>query len=810
MEGGYTMEYNEFKQLDDISLTDDVDAAQDMSISEADMYEMAAAGYPKRMMDTDGTVFQVLENVLSWTQRDRCVDLIVETVPFVNRRFWTHETMLYGLRDEPTVSRQTALFRIEYYHEHVFRFHYNGGEVYDAGVDLTALPTQMLSGEPDANLSWHVQEYPDCLEICADDVRIHIQKSPLHIAIYQNQKVIFSQNNIRTRTSDSFRTSIGRMGNRASYFEAITLHPQEKIYGLGERFDHVERTGKDVDFWNKDAVGTSSRRTYINIPFYWSTRGYGLFLNTYGQKQWEIGTRDSGTITLGTDDECMDYFVIAEPRPRDIMRRYYDLTGTPDMPPIWSFGLWMSRNSYLSWDVVDQVVKDMEDREIPFDVIHLDTAWFAEDWNCDLRFSKDRFPEPEQHIQALKERGIWTSLWQYNFIPEKETNLNLQEAKDRGYLAKAKDGSVFRFPDFVQGSWVDDNIIDFSNPEAAQWYIDQIMALIDMGVGAIKTDLGEGIPRDAVYQKIDGRYFHDYYSLVYNDLIYKAIKSRSDDVLVWARSGTAGSQRYPVHWGGDSQCTWGGLAGTMKGLLSTSMSGLAFFSHDIGGFIGRPTPELYIRWAQLGLLSSHARCHGSGNENSREPSSFGEEAATIFREYARLRYRLLPYIVAQSEQTLRQGLPLMRGLAMIFDQDPGVHHIEDEYMLGDHLLIAPVIEPMDSNPCRMIYLPQGADWMDYHTGQRMSCGYCNVPVRLDRMPMYVRTDAVIPYGPNRMRTHNTLERVEEIHIYPDFQGVWTYDCDGIQIRMVVEEQQVQSIRHNQADDPLVVFPAMDV
>ena len=375
-------------------------------------------------------------------------------------------------------------------------------------------------------------------------------------------------------------------------------------------------------------------------------------------------------------------------------------------------------------------------------MIHLDTAWFAEDWNCDLKFSEERFPEPEKHMAGLLEQGFNVSLWQYNFIPPRDNNDHYKEAVERGYLALDKDGTPYQYSKNHSGGFTEDVIVDFTDPEARKWYAGKIKALMDMGASVIKTDFGEGIPEDALFKNVDGRLFHNLYTLVYNYTVFNA----SRDNIVWARSGTAGSQRFPLHWGGDSQCTFEDLAGTLRGALSIGMSGIPFFSHDIGGFIGLPDDELYVRWAQLGLFSSHSRCHGAGDTTHREPWAFSQEALEIFRRYDKLRYSLMPYIYEEAEKCTRTGLPMMRALYLEYPEDRNVRTIDDQYLFGDSLLIAPVLKPLSKSATRDVYLPRGV-WFDYFTKEKLdSCGmWITRDIDLATMPIYVKQGTVLRY-----------------------------------------------------------------
>ena len=659
---------------------------------------------------------------------------------------FTHETPMDLYREEqPTVDR--LYLRLEVWSDRIFRIRFSREETPSdpfAGIPEDA---RMLIGKPEKT-PFTVEEKEDRYEILTREIRVSVDKANARVraAWLDGSGEFYSQRRENFQTDDIHDLSLSDLEGAYACFEALDLDTDELIYGLGERFDSLTRNGRAVDFHNKDAVGTTSPRTYVNIPFYMSTRGYGLFLNTGAKVDWQIGTRDASALQFCVADDQIDCFVIPGRTPKEILASYCGLTGFSKLPPLWSFGLWMSRNSYVSWDVAEDVAENVRSHDIPCDVLHLDTAWFTTDWDCDLKFSPERFPDPEGHMARLKEKGFHISLWQYNFIPPNEDNTHYQEAVEHGYLSKNAAGEPYQLPEECQGGWVKDVTVDFSNPEAREWYAEKIRALIRMGAGAIKTDFGEGIAEEALYHSIQGRYFHNLYSLVYNSTVFKATHDVSGENIVWARSGTAGSQRYPLHWGGDSQCTFDALAATLRGALTVGISGIPFFSHDIGGFIGTPTDELYVRWAQLGLFSSHSRCHGCGDRNHREPWMFSEEACRIFRFYDKLRYSLMPYIYSEAEKCTHTGLPMMRALWLEYPEDRNVRHIDDQYLFGDSLLIAPVLKPLSKSPYRDVYLPEGV-WFDYFTKEKIrSHGqWIRRKVDLATMPIYVKEGAVLSY-----------------------------------------------------------------
>lgn len=705
------------------------------------------------------------ESVQDWRVADGELRLLLRSGAYENRLVYTHETSMHQFRrigDAPPLE-----LRINFFTEDIFRVRLCvPGDFLDVPEDQLPPTARMLMGSP-VPVETTSSEDQQSIHFATARVALEIRReNPRIVARDERGAIFFEQKRTDLFTADVFDLSLAEDDAFGAAFESLALSPGEAVYGLGERFDHVERTGKAVDFWNKDAIGTSSPRTYINVPFLMTSRGYGLFLNQSVETQWEIGTLDGCTLGFGALDGRLDYFVMYGPTPREILKKYCDLTGAPGLPPVWSFGLWMSRNSYMSWDIVNEVAVGLRAREIPADVLHLDTAWFTEDWNCDLRFSKERFPDPERHMAALRERGFRVCLWQYNFIPPKGNNINYREALEKGYFVLDAKGDPLPCGGGHQGSWTDDLVIDFTNPEAAAWYGGQIGELIRMGAASIKTDFGEGVPADGVYLGAEGRKMHNLYSLVYNDAVFRAIKEAGGDGVLWARSGTAGSQRYPVHWGGDSQCSWAGLTGTVRAALSMGLSGFPFFSHDVGGFIGRPDPELYIRWAQFGFLSSHTRCHGAGNENSREPWTFGPDAERIFRRYANLRYALMPYIYGQAMRCAEDCVPMVRALFIEHPSDRNVYAIDDEYYFGDDLLVAPILQPMDCATTRSVYLPRGV-WYDYFTRRRFdSAGeWIEVEVALDDLPIFVRQGAALPYTGPRPSTRGEVGRVIRVELY---------------------------------------------
>jgi alpha-D-xyloside xylohydrolase len=345
------------------------------------------------------------------------------------------------------------------------------------------------------------------------------------------------------------------------------------------------------------------------------------------------------------------------------------------------------------------VAKQLRAHQVPADVIHLDTGWFETDWRSDYKFSTSRFRDPAKMIADLKQQGFHISLWQYTYFTSK--NDLWKDMVAHGYEVK-NDGGQLPF---------EDASLDLSNPEAVKWYQEKLANLLKLGVGAIKVDFGEGAPVTGQYASgRTGWYEHNLYPLRYNQAVAEITKQTTGDNIIWARSAWAGSQRYPLHWGGDAENTNSAMAGELRGGLSFGLSGFTYWSHDVGGFVQRAPRDLYRRWLAWGVLTSHTRAHGAP---PREPWEYDEALTEDFRRALGLKYSLMPYIYAQAKDSSARGYPMLRALFFEYPNDPGSWQIDDEYMFGSNLLVAPLFDSADT---RKVYLPPG-DWIDYQTGK---------------------------------------------------------------------------------------------
>jgi len=557
--------------------------------------------------------------------------------------------------------------------------------------------------------------------------------------------------------------------------------PDERIYGLGEFFGALDHSGQELRVSVKDVLGLPNDATYVSYPFYWSTRGYAFLAETWAPVRFDFGRRYRGLGEVEFPETPVTVRLFFSRSPREVIRWFWDRRGAPAVPPLWSYGVWYSRCAYRSQRELLGVARRIRALRLPGDVIHLDPPWLDEPlpdalyavgrrlgfsrqavdrlakrdpgdalaglWRaagrrgidlpylgigCTFRWNRSRFPDPQGMVRELHERGWRLSLWVNPYVPAHTPEYRF--LRSNGLFLRRADGRIG--VDF-DGPSVDFGAVDFTHPQGRAWFAERIRDLVRLGVDVIKTDFGEGIPEGSTSYDGGTVGLHNRFATLYPETVFRASRAAGGDPMVWGRSGGLDIHRYPVQWGGDPRTLPRDMAAALRGALSYAASGGAFMAFDSGGFAGRPTPELFIRWVQMGLLFSHTRLHGT---TPREPWTFGPRALAIFRKFAALRYRLIPYLYSQSIEGIRLGRPLVRPIALDAPDDPAAR-CEDEYLLGESLLVAPVVPGARPSP---IVLPRG-EWRDFWTGRRIAAGGSpsrNVP--LASLPIFVKMGSVIP------------------------------------------------------------------
>ncbi|ASW53895.1 alpha-xylosidase [Plantactinospora sp. KBS50] len=528
-------------------------------------------------------------------------------------------------------------------------------------------------------------------------------------------------------------------GARHYVHEQLDLGVGEAVYGLGERFGPLVKNGQSVDIWNEDG-GTCSEQAYKNVPFYLTNRGYGVLVDHPGRVSFEVASEVVSRTQFSVAGQTLSYLVIYGRTPLEVLRRYTALTGRPALPPSWSFGLWLTTSFTTPYDeeTVTKFVAGMAERDLPLSVFHFDTFWMKEFHWCDFEWNSEIFPDPPGMLARLADRGLRISLWINPYIAQRSAMF--AEGAAAGYLLRRPDGDVWQWDRWQAGM----ALVDFTNPDARAWYAAKLRALLEMGVDCFKSDFGERIPLDVEYfDGSDPERMHNYYTHLYNETVFETLRDYrgEHEAVLYARSATVGGQQFPVHWGGDNSATFESMAETLRGGLSLAACGFGFWSHDIGGFEGRPDPAVFKRWIAFGLLSSHSRLHG--NQTYRVPWLFDDEAVDVLRQFTRLKCRLMPYLFGAAVQSHRAGAPMLRPMAMAFPDDPACVYLDRQYMLGDDLMVAPVFS---ADGDTSYYVPAGR-WTRFLDGSTVEGpGWVRETHGFDSVPLLVRPGAALALG----------------------------------------------------------------
>lgn len=592
----------------------------------------------------------------------------------------------------------------------------------------------MLAKEPGKDESWKVTETENTIVYAGNYGTVQINKNPWRVVLKDKTGRILSQT-VTLRDADSTQVKytpfsfIKRGSDNARRINPVfTLTADEMIFGCGESATGLNKVGQKVNLFVTDPQGPETDQMYKPIPFFMSNRGYGMFMHTSAPVTCDFGATYIGLNKMFMGDENLDLFVFFG-EPKDILDEYTDLVGKPGMPPLWSFGTWMSRITYFSEKEGYDVAANIRKNKYPCDVIHFDTGWFDVDWQCDYKFSENRFQNPQQMLKDLKSQGFHVCLWQLPYFTPK--NRYFPELIKKDMYVKNGNGEL---P-------YEDVVLDFSNPETVKWYQDKLAGLLNIGVSAIKVDFGEAAPLNGIYASgKSGWYEHNLYPVRYDMAVSEITKKLHNENIMWARAAWAGSQRYPLHWGGDAATTNTGMLGTLRAGLSFGLSGFSFWSHDMGGFVKSTPEDLYCRWLPFGFLTSHTRAHGAP---PTEPWLYdSKRVQDVFRKSAEMKYRLMPYVYAQAKECTEKGLPMLRALFVEFPDDPGAWKVDDEYLFGSQILVAPLLESGITG--RTVYLPEGK-WIDYQTEKVYEGGWHRIEAGSLPIIMLVRDGSVLPH-----------------------------------------------------------------
>ncbi len=599
----------------------------------------------------------------------------------------------------------------------------------------------------------------------------------------------------RELTETSYR-NMAYMQNRdtgKNYMaEQLALDVDESVYGFGERFTPFVKNGQVVDMWNEDG-GTASEIAYKNIPFYISNKGYGVLVDNEGDVSFEVASEKVERLQFSAEGERLDYYLINGSDPKHTVSLYTELTGKPALPPAWSFGLWLTTSFTTNYDeeTTSGFIQGMADRDIPLHVFHFDCYWMeAYEW-CNFTWDAKTFPEPKEMLKRYHDRGLKICVWINPYIGQKSPLF--REGMEHGYLLKKSNGDVWQTDLWQAGM----GIVDFTNPAAVTWYQEKLKTLLDMGVDCFKTDFGERIPvRDIVYfDGSDPVKMHNYYPFLYNQAVFELLERErgAGEAVLFARSATVGGQQFPAHWGGDCSASYPSMAETLRAGLSLACAGFGFWSHDMGGFENTASADVYKRWCQFGMLSSHSRLHGSGSY--RVPWMFDEEACDVLRKFVKAKCALMPYLYRQAVKAHEEGIPMMRPMFLEFPEDRTCETLDRQYMLGDSLLVAPVFK--ESGEVEY-YLPEGT-WYNLLTEARAEGGRWHKE-RFDyfSLPLMLRPGSVLAVGAHTERPDYAFYEGVKLLVYlPEEQEkaeTEVTDLDGHVVMRVYAERNGSQVK----------------
>lgn len=605
-----------------------------------------------------------------------------------------------------------------------------------------------------------IEENDETVSFTSGKLTARVQKG-------ENWRVDYVAEDGRVLTSSAFRgmgRALDKDTGKTYMSDSLMLDVGECVYGLGERFAAYVKNGQSIDMWNADG-GTASEQTYKNIPFYMTNRGYGVFVEDTSDVSFEVASEKVERVQFSAEGETIVYDVIYGGTPKAVLDGYTALTGRPALMPAWSFGLWLSTSFTTNYDekTATSFIQGMADRDIPLSVFHFDCFWMKGFNWCDFTWDEETFPDPVGMLKRYHDRGLHLCCWINPYIGQ--ASPLFREGMEHGYLLKKTNGDVWQTDLWQAGM----GILDVTNPDARAWYCGYLRKILRMGVDCLKTDFGERIPvRDiAYYDGKDPLHMHNYYTFLYNKMVFDLLKEErgEGETILFARSATAGSQQFPVHWGGDNSASYVSMAETLRAGLSMSHSGFGFWSHDISGFEQTAPADVYKRWAAFGLLSSHSRLHGSSSY--RVPWLFDEESCDVVRKFTRLKCRLMPYLYGAAVEAHEHGTPMMRPMMLEFPDDPACDTLDRQYMMGESLLVAPVFHA-DSHVD--YYLPDGL-WTSLLDGRKVQGGHWQKETHdFLSLPLMVRPGTVLPMGKHDDRPDYDYTDGLELHVYQLAEG----------------------------------------
>ena len=599
-----------------------------------------------------------------------------------------------------------------------------------------------------------VDELEKEYKITTRRVIIYIDKTNLRTTIKDHENNVICKDDWGFHWEQSYEYG----GNIVKMSKAA---PQgECYYGLGDKPMHLNLKGKRVENWATDqyAFGKDQDPLYKSVPFYigmHEERAYGIFFDNTFKTFFDFCHERRNVTSFWAHGGEMNYYFFYGPNMQDVITRYTDLTGKPELPPLWALGYHQCKWSYYPESKVKEVTSKFRALKIPCDGIYLDID-YMEGFRC-FTWNKEYFPDPKRMVAELADDGFKTVAIIDPGIKIDDDYWVYKEAMENDYFCKRADGP------YMRGKvWPGECFFpDFTNPKVREWWSGLFKEIIDdIGIKGIWNDMNEPavmeVPGktfpDDVRHNYDGnhcshRKAHNIYGTQMARATYEGVKKYAypKRPFIITRSAYSGAQRYTSSWTGDNIATWEHLWIANIQAQRMSMSGMSFTGSDIGGFAEHPTGELYIRWIQLGVFHPFCRTHSSGDHGNQEPWTFGGEVVDLTRKFVELRYQLLPYLYTMFWEYAEQGIPMLKSLVLYDQNDTQTHYRTDEFIFGNQILVCPIQEPNAKG--RRLYIPKGK-WYNYWTRELVSGGMEKwVDADLEIIPMFIKEGAILPKYP---------------------------------------------------------------
>ncbi len=633
----------------------------------------------------------------------------------------------------------------------------------------------VVNEQPDSSLTFDLHEESNAWELFTPQLRIRMNKKPMQLQIFDKwQKLIFSDYQEQGHLADGSATSARKL-----------LRSDEQFYGLGEKSGPLNRRGRSYTMWNSDrpCYSISEDPLYKSIPFFMSSYNYGIFLDNTYKTQFDFGEQSNDYYSFDAPDGPFIYYFIHGKDYKQILSRYIDLTGKPILPPKWAFGFAQSRGLYTKEAQALEIAAEFRRRQIPCDIIYQDIGWTQH--LQDFEWREGNYSNPEQMLTTLREQGFRVILSQDPVISQNNRR-QWAEADSLGFFVRdVRTGTTYDMPWPWGGNC---GVVDFTLPAVADWWGAYQQKPLDAGAAGFWTDMGE--PAWSNEEDLDRLHMqhhigmhdevHNIYGLTWDKVVKEQFEQRNPNrrVFQMTRAAYAGLQRYTFGWSGDSgnggDVTegWPQLRNQVAIGISAGLGGIPFWTTDISGYCGDITDheamaELYTRWMQFGIFNPLSRAHHEG-DNAVEPWQFGERAERHSRSAIELKYRLFPYLYSYAREAHDSGLPLLRGLFMEYPHDQQALAIDDQFLFGEELLVAPVLRKGER--VRRLYLPEG-EWYDFHDPRQTYFGGETIAYRapLSVIPLFVKKGSIIPMMPVMQYIHERSDYPLWVHVYPHYE-----------------------------------------